>query len=85
VEAQSAAKEHTSEARGGDRGPGVRGPGADLGQVVAEPFQKRRCFNNTPEFTRILSTGVQNDHAARCSRTPRQLQLRALDLLSSPC
>ena len=30
--AQSAAKEHTSEARGGDRGPGVRGPGADLGQ-----------------------------------------------------
>jgi len=32
VEAQSAAKEHTSEARGGDRGPGGRGPGADLGQ-----------------------------------------------------
>jgi len=32
VDAQSAAKEHTSEARGGDRGPGVRGPGADLGQ-----------------------------------------------------
>ena len=32
VEAQSAAKEHTSEARGDDRGPGVRGPGADLGQ-----------------------------------------------------
>jgi len=32
VEAQSAAQEHTSEARGGDRGPGVRCPGADLGQ-----------------------------------------------------
>ena len=32
VEAQSAAKEHTSEARGDDRGPGVRGPGDDLGQ-----------------------------------------------------
>ena len=32
VGAQSAAKEHTSEARGGNRGPGVRGPGADLGQ-----------------------------------------------------
>ena len=32
VEAQSAAKEHTSEARGSDCGPGVRGPGADLGQ-----------------------------------------------------
>jgi len=32
VEAQSAAQEHTSEARGGDRGPGVRGPGAALGQ-----------------------------------------------------
>jgi len=32
VEAQSAAKEHTSEARGNDRGPGIRGPGADLGQ-----------------------------------------------------
>jgi len=32
VEAQSAAKEHTSEARGDDRGPGVRRPGADLGQ-----------------------------------------------------
>jgi hypothetical protein len=32
VEAQSAAKEHTSEARGDDRGPGVRGPGNDLGQ-----------------------------------------------------
>jgi len=32
VEAQSAVKEHISEARGGDRGPGVRGPGADLEQ-----------------------------------------------------
>jgi len=32
VEAQSAAKEHTSEARGDDRGPGVRGPDDDLGQ-----------------------------------------------------
>jgi len=32
VKAQSAAKEHTSEARGDDRGPGVRRPGADLGQ-----------------------------------------------------
>jgi len=32
VEVQSAAQEHTSEARGSDRGPGVRGPGADLGQ-----------------------------------------------------
>jgi len=32
VEAQSAAKEHASEARGDDRGPGVRRPGADLGQ-----------------------------------------------------
>jgi len=32
VEAQSAAKEHISEARGDDRGPGVRWPGADLGQ-----------------------------------------------------
>jgi len=32
VEAQSATQVHTSEARGGDRGPGVRGPGADLGQ-----------------------------------------------------
>jgi len=27
----------------------------------------------------------QYDHAARCSSAPRQLQLRALDLLSSPC
>ena len=27
----------------------------------------------------------QYDHAARCSNAPRQLQLRALDLLSSPC
>jgi len=35
VEAQSAAKEHTSEARGNDRGPGVRGPGADLGQRLS--------------------------------------------------
>jgi len=32
VEKQSAVEEHTSEARGGDRGPGARGPGADLGQ-----------------------------------------------------
>jgi len=32
VEAQSATREHTSEARGDDRGPGVRRPGADLGQ-----------------------------------------------------
>jgi len=32
VEVQIAAKEHTSEARGDDRGPGVRGPGDDLGQ-----------------------------------------------------
>jgi len=32
VEAQSAGKEHTSEARGDDRGPGVTRPGADLGQ-----------------------------------------------------
>ena len=37
----------------------------------AEPHGVRRCR--------------QNDHAARCSRAPRQLQLRALDLLSSPC
>jgi len=29
VEAQGAAKEHTSEARGDDRWPGVRRPGAD--------------------------------------------------------
>jgi len=35
VEAQSAAKEHTSEARGDDRGPGVRGPGDDLGQHLS--------------------------------------------------
>jgi len=32
VEAQIAGKEHTSEARGDDRGPGVRGPDDDLGQ-----------------------------------------------------
>jgi len=32
VEAQGAAKEPTSEARGGGRRPGVRGPGAGLGQ-----------------------------------------------------
>ena len=32
VEAQSAAKDHTSEARGYDRGPGVRRPGVDLWQ-----------------------------------------------------
>ena len=32
VEAQGAAKEHTSEARGGGRGPGVRGLGAGLRQ-----------------------------------------------------
>ena len=32
VEAQSATQEHTSEERGGGRGPGVRGPGAALGQ-----------------------------------------------------
>ena len=32
VEAQGAAKEHTREARGGGRGPGVRGPGAGCGQ-----------------------------------------------------
>jgi len=35
VEAQSAAKEQTSEARVDDRGPGVRGPGADLGQRLS--------------------------------------------------
>jgi len=35
VEAQNAAKEHTSEARGDDCGPGVRGPGADLGQRLS--------------------------------------------------
>jgi len=34
VEAQGAAKEHTSKARSGSRGPGVRGPGAGLGQRV---------------------------------------------------
>ena len=33
--AQSAAKEHTSEARGNDRGPGVRRPGAGLGQHLS--------------------------------------------------
>ena len=41
VEAQSAAKEHTSEARGGDRGPGVRGPGeswATLKQVAVRSW-----------------------------------------------
>ena len=32
VEAQSAAKEHTSDQRGDDGGLGVRRPGADLGQ-----------------------------------------------------
>ena len=37
----------------------------------AEPHGVRRCS--------------KNDHAALCSRASRQLQLRALDLLSSPC
>ena len=32
METQGAAKEDTSEARGAGRGPGVRGPGAGLGQ-----------------------------------------------------
>jgi len=32
VKAQSAAKEHTTEAQGGSGGPGVRRPGAGLGQ-----------------------------------------------------
>jgi len=33
LEAQSAAKEHTNEARGGGRGPGFRRPGAGLGHT----------------------------------------------------
>ena len=37
----------------------------------AEPHGVRRCR--------------QNNHAARCSCTPLQLQLRALDLMLSPC
>ena len=41
VEAQGAAKEHTSEARGSGRGPGVRRPGAGLSE--------------TPGFSLILS------------------------------
>ena len=32
VETQIAPKEHTSKARGDNRGPGVRGSGEDLGQ-----------------------------------------------------
>ena len=39
--------------------------------TLAEPYGVCRCG--------------KNDHAARCSRAPRQLQMRALDLLSSPC
>ena len=35
VKAQSAAKENTSEARGGDRRAGVRRPCADLGSAGA--------------------------------------------------
>ena len=42
-----------------------------ISRTPAEPHEVRRCR--------------QNDNAARFSRTPRQLQLRALDLLSSPC
>jgi len=41
-----------------------------ISRTPAEPHGVRRCR--------------QNDHAARCSRTPRQLHLRTLDLLSSP-
>ena len=37
----------------------------------AEPYGVRRCN--------------KHDHADRCSHAPRQLQLHALDLLSSPC
>ena len=41
VEAQSAVKEHTSEARGCDRGPGVRRPGVGRGQF---PAYSKRSF-----------------------------------------
>ena len=35
AKAQSAAEEHTNEARGGGGGPGVRRPGVGLGQLAA--------------------------------------------------
>jgi len=49
VEAQSAAKEHTSEERGDDRGLGVRRPGAGagssavVGSTPTDPVEFRKC------------------------------------------
>jgi len=38
AKAQSAAEEHTNEARGGGGGPGVRRPGVGLGQLCLMRF-----------------------------------------------
>jgi len=54
--APSAAKEHTNEVRGGSRDPGVRRPGAGLGQSPARTKIFRAAMHFVLPFFSFLLT-----------------------------
>jgi len=55
----SAVKNHTSEERGGSRGPGVRRSGAGSSQVPARSLILRAAIHNFSSFVNNFSTTVR--------------------------
>ena len=53
--------------------------------LLIQPFPHFFFYGSTRKLFDLENRKTKNDHAARYSRAPRQLQMHALDLLSSPC